>query len=54
MWNEMSYRLYIPRSMNERLLYEDDNKIIYNKYKKRLKDDQEIYMTENGENLDVE
>ena len=54
MWNEMSYRLYIPRSMNERLLYEDDNKIIYNKYTQRLIDDQEIYMTENGENLDVE
>ena len=36
------------------ILYEDDNKIIYNKYTQRLIDDQEIYMTENGENLDVE
>lgn len=47
MWYELSYNRYIVRSTKERLKYENDEKIIYDRYTQRLIDDQDIYDTQN-------
>lgn len=46
MWNEMCDRLHCPRSMKERLRYENDEVIIFDRYTQRIIDDQEIYDNE--------
>lgn len=46
MWNEMCDNMYISRSMKERLMYENDNKIHYDYYTQRIMEDQEIYDNE--------
>ena len=46
MWNEMCDNMYISRSMKERLMYENDDKINYDHYTQRIIEDQEIYDNE--------
>lgn len=42
----MCDRLHCPRSMKERLKYENDKEIIFDEYTQRIIDDQEIYDNE--------
>lgn len=49
MWEEMTDNLYRQRSNKERLHYENDSNIKYDKYTDRNIQDQEIYETENAE-----
>ena len=46
MWKEMCDNMYISRSMKERLMYENDDKINYDHYTQRIIEDQEIYDNE--------
>ena len=46
MWKEMCDNMYISRSMKERLMYENDDKIHYDYYTQRIVEDQEIYDNE--------
>ena len=43
---EMCDNMYISRSMKERLMYENDDKINYDYYTQRIMEDQEIYDNE--------
>ena len=43
MWQEMTDNLYLRRSMKERIRYENDEVINYDKYTQRIIDDQKIY-----------
>lgn len=47
MWKEMCDNMHIFRSMKERLMYENDDKINYDYYTQRIIEDQEIYDDEN-------
>lgn len=46
MWKEMCDNMHISRSMRERLMYENDDKINYDYYTQRIMEDQEIYDNE--------
>lgn len=46
MWKEMCDNMHISRSMEERLVYENDDGINYDYYTQRIIEDQEIYDNE--------
>ena len=54
MWNEMCDNMHISRSMKERLMYENDDKIHYDYYTQRIVEDQEIYDQEIYDNEDYD